>query len=192
VRFLIAFLGSAPCRAGLHQRGYLETRSFFFPQTGSGRQRAYTGEAMLRWESGWQLRKNLRLNAGLDGRFDSHRQFERERRLDSPTAAFSAPPLSVRRLSLLWNHSGWTLEAGRQFIRWGKADLLNPTTASLRATSSTSSTPNSSASPPCAPPTNAAPTRSTSLRVPVFTPIAFAAVEPALGGSARGRPRFAG
>ncbi|MBA4182356.1 MAG: hypothetical protein C0506_17375, partial [Anaerolinea sp.] len=56
----------------------------------------------------------------------SHRQFEREPRLDLADRRLQRPAASVRRLSLLWNRGGWTIEAGRQFIRWGKADLLNP------------------------------------------------------------------
>lgn len=108
------------------QRGYLETRSFFFNQRVPGDSAIFVGEAMLRWESSWQLRKNLRLNTSLDGRFDSHRQFERETRLDLADRRLQRPAASVRRLSLLWNLGGWTIEAGRQFIRWGKADLLNP------------------------------------------------------------------
>lgn len=126
MRFLIAFLALPLSAQVLDQRGYLETRSFFFNQRVRADSAIYVGEALLRWESSWQLRKNLRLNTGLDGRFDSHRQFEREARLDIADRRLQRPAASVRRLSLLWNLGGWTIEAGRQFIRWGKADLLNP------------------------------------------------------------------
>ena len=33
----------------------------------------------------------------------------------------------MRRLSAVFHKDRWTAELGRQFIRWGKADILNPT-----------------------------------------------------------------
>jgi hypothetical protein len=127
VRYLLFFLALPVAAQMFEQRGYLESRSFFFPQTVQGDSARYVGEGLLRWESAWQLRSNLRLNAWVDGRFDTHRQFEREARVDFADRRLQRPAAAVRRLSLLWNQGGWTVEAGRQFIRWGKADLLNPT-----------------------------------------------------------------
>jgi hypothetical protein len=37
------------------------------------------------------------------------------------------PAFSIRRLSTTYNRGPLTLELGKQFIRWGKADILNPT-----------------------------------------------------------------
>ncbi|MBE7543685.1 MAG: hypothetical protein M9913_06985 [Bryobacteraceae bacterium] len=128
MRPLALFLLALPLAAQVvDQRGYLESRSFFFPQSAPGDSARYVGEALLRYESSFRLRPNLRLHAWADARFDSHRQFEREPRLDLFDRRLQRPAASLRRLSLLFNHRGWTLEAGRQFIRWGKADILNPT-----------------------------------------------------------------
>jgi hypothetical protein len=127
VRYFAALLALPLAAQTVEQRGYLETRSFFYQQEAEGDSARYVGEALLRWESSCKLRANLKLNVWLDGRFDTHRQFAREARLDFADRRAQRPAASVRRLSLLWNQGGWTVEAGRQFIRWGKADLLNPT-----------------------------------------------------------------
>ena len=37
------------------------------------------------------------------------------------------PRLSLRRLTATLTHGAFTLDVGKQFIRWGKADILNPT-----------------------------------------------------------------
>lgn len=127
MRWLAFILALPACGQVLEQRGYLEARSFFYGQRAPGDSARYVGEGLLRWESGWKLGGNFRLNAWLDGRFDTHRQFEREARVDFADRSLQRPAASVRRLSLQWNRGGWTVEVGRQFIRWGKADLLNPT-----------------------------------------------------------------
>src|SRR5439155_16468634 len=37
------------------------------------------------------------------------------------------PRLSVRRLSATLTRHGFTLDVGKQFIRWGKTDIVTPT-----------------------------------------------------------------
>lgn len=109
------------------QRGYFEVRNFVFPQTAPGDSGRLVSEQMLRWEATLRPAPWLQLQAGADARFDSHRQFERAWRLDWADRREQRPALSVRRLSLLAHRGGFTFEGGRQFIRWGKADILNPT-----------------------------------------------------------------
>ena len=62
-----------------------------------------------------------------DARTDSHDDTERSPHLDFDDREILRPALSVRRLSAILHHGRWTAEIGRQFIRWGKADILNPT-----------------------------------------------------------------
>lgn len=109
------------------QRGYFETRGYFYPRTAPGDSGRAVAEQLLRWESQWKAKPSLRLNLALDARFDSHRQFERVLRLDWFDHGLQRPSLSIRRLSAVYHRGGFTIEAGRQFVRWGKADLLNPT-----------------------------------------------------------------
>src|SRR5207248_688868 len=85
------------------------------------------GEALFRYEATKTLLPDLRLNVGFDARTDSHHETEREARLDWSDRSLQRPALSIRRLSLLYNKGKWTFEAGKQFVRWGRADILNPT-----------------------------------------------------------------
>ena len=116
------------CRAqNFTQRGYFDTRAFIFPQTVSGDSGQVVSDNLLRYEAAWKPKPWLRLQAGLDGRFDSHRMAERELRLDWRDRGIERPALSARRFSATVHQRAWTLEVGKQFIRWGKADILNPT-----------------------------------------------------------------
>lgn len=108
-------------------RGYLETRGAFFPQTAPGDSSHAIGEAVLRWEASYKLGANWRFHGALDSRTDTHRQDERELRIDWQDRSLRRPALSLRRFSAAYHKGGFTLETGKQFIRWGKADILNPT-----------------------------------------------------------------
>jgi hypothetical protein len=109
------------------QRGFFEMRHSLFPREAPGDSGRVIAEGLLRYEATWKPRSDLRLNVSFDARTDSHRQFERSARLDWRDRSLLRPAFSARRYSLSWNRGGLTLEAGRQFIRWGKADILNPT-----------------------------------------------------------------
>lgn len=109
------------------QRGFFENRNFLYFQDAPNDSANYVGEAMVRWEGAYQPVKWFKMNASFDGRVDTHRQFEREWRLDFRDRDLLRPAFSARRYSLTLTKGGWTFEGGRQFIRWGKADILNPT-----------------------------------------------------------------
>lgn len=109
------------------QRGFVETRNFAYPQQAAGDSGRLVSEELLRWEASTRLRPWLQLNAGFDARLDSHRQSERRWRLDWADRGLERPAFSARRLSLLLHAGRWSFEGGRQLVRWGKADILNPT-----------------------------------------------------------------
>jgi hypothetical protein len=109
------------------QRGFLETRVTGYGQTASNDSGQAIGESLLRYEAVWRPKPWLKLTAGVDARIDSHRQFDREARLDVEDRGAQRPSLSLRRFSALINKGKVTIEAGRQFIRWGKTDILTPT-----------------------------------------------------------------
>lgn len=126
-RASLVLWSAALCGQTFTQRGFFETRSFAYPEAAPGDSGRLVSEELLRWEGTWRPKAWLQVNAGFDARFDSHRQFERAWRLDWADRGTQRPALSARRLSVLVNKGGWTFEGGRQFIRWGKTDILNPT-----------------------------------------------------------------
>ena len=111
----------------LEQRGFLETRVTGYPQTGVNDSSQAIGESLLRYEAVWRPKPWLKLTAGIDARVDTHRQFDREARLDVEDRGAQRPSLSLRRFSALVHKGNVTVEAGRQFVRWGKTDILTPT-----------------------------------------------------------------
>ena len=124
---LLIVVGTGAQAQSFSGRGFFETRNYAYPQTAQGDSGRVVSEELLRLEGVWKPRKGIQFNGSFDARFDSHRQFERAARLDWADRGTLRPALSVRRLSVILNKSGLTFEGGRQFIRWGKADILNPT-----------------------------------------------------------------
>ncbi len=108
------------------QRGYVETRGTFFPQTAVSDSGRAIADVLFRYEMAYKLTPWLKFNGAIDGRTDTHRQTEREWRVDWQDRGMLRPAVSLRRFSLTANKGKWTVEAGKQFIRWGKADILNP------------------------------------------------------------------
>jgi hypothetical protein len=108
-------------------RGFLDLRFTAYPQTAAMDSGRAVAEALLRYEPSYKITPDLRLEASVDARTDSHRQVEREWGLSWQDREIQRPALAVRRLSAIYHRGGVTAELGKQFIRWGKTDLLNPT-----------------------------------------------------------------
>jgi hypothetical protein len=122
---LLALLALAlPAAAQYTQRGFLETTGMVYPDTAPNDSSHTVGESLFRYEAFYKL-TDLRFAAGFDARYDTHQQtgldfsfFDRTRR---------RPAFDIRRLSVAYTHDKLTVEAGKQPIRWGKTDILNPT-----------------------------------------------------------------
>ena len=113
-------------QATFTQRGFLETRTTLYPQAAVNDSGRIVNETLLRWEPAWQPSRDWVFAASLDARTDTHRQVSREWRLNWADRGLLRPALSVRRASVAYHRGGWNVELGKQFIRWGKADILNP------------------------------------------------------------------
>lgn len=112
---------------GFNQRGFLETQAFFYPQEGSNDSGHAVDSTLLRWEPSYAPSSWITLFAFFDALADSHNDTERPGHLDFDDRELLRPAFSVRRLSALLHRGHWTAELGRQFIRWGVTDILNPT-----------------------------------------------------------------
>lgn len=109
------------------QRGFVEVRGTLFPQSATNDSRRLVGDLAAREEifvraTGW-----LRLAAGLEARANSYDQVDVSWRLRVEDRTRKRPALNVRRLSASVTRGGWTVDLGKQFIRWGKVDIVTPT-----------------------------------------------------------------
>jgi hypothetical protein len=108
-------------------RGFLETRFIAYPQEARNDSSRAIGEALLRYEPAYRLLPWLRLAGSFDARTDTHHQTDRAAHVDWQDRGLERPAFAVRRLTAIANRGPVTVEVGKQFIRWGKTDILNPT-----------------------------------------------------------------
>ena len=127
MRRLVLLLPSICFAQDFWQRGYLEYRLFAFPQTAMNDSAHFVGEALFRYELERSLFGGLRLAGATETRIDTHHQVERRFYVNWSDRARQRPAFSIRRLSFIYDRGRFTAEAGKQAIRWGKADILNPT-----------------------------------------------------------------
>lgn len=107
--------------------GFIEGRAFGFPQTTANDTTRVIGDALFRNETVLKPTDWFQLVAGLDLRANSHDQVEDEWRLDFDDRGVRRPRAAVRRLAASVSARGFTLDVGKQFIRWGRADVIYPT-----------------------------------------------------------------
>jgi hypothetical protein len=127
VRLALFLLAASAFAQGFSHRGFLETVGVVYPQVAPNDGGRAVGESLLRYEAFYNAGRGLRLAGGIDARTDTHRQVEREWGLSWQDRNTARPAFAVRRLSAVYTRGKLTFEAGKQFVRWGKADILVPT-----------------------------------------------------------------
>jgi hypothetical protein len=120
------------CRAdlsaqGVSQRGFVEGAVWMFPQAVPRDPTRIVGDLLVRDDVLYKAAGWLQFVTGVDFRANSHHQVADEWRVDISDHESRRPRLSVRRLSATLTRGRLTVEAGRQFIRWGKTDIVAPT-----------------------------------------------------------------
>jgi hypothetical protein len=125
---LAVLLSAASVHAqALSERGLVEGRAFLFPQTAATDDTRQVGDVLAREElflkpAGW-----IQFAGGVDLRMDSHHQVDRSWELDWRDRGILRPRLSLRRLTATIAAGPFTVDLGKQFIRWGRADVTYPT-----------------------------------------------------------------
>jgi hypothetical protein len=125
-----AALLSWPATAGaqtISQRGFIEGRGFVFPMSAPNDTTQEIGDLLIREEVFLKPRPWIQLAVGLDLRANSHDQVESEWRLDVSDRGVRRPRAAIRRLTATFTAPHFTLDVGKQIIRWARADVLNPT-----------------------------------------------------------------
>jgi hypothetical protein len=109
------------------QRGFIENQTVFYPQSAPNDSSVAVDSMLLRWEGSYKFTPWFTLAGSFDARTDSHRETARDASVDLDDRSILRPAFSVRRLSARLHRGKLTAEIGRQFIRWGKTDILTPT-----------------------------------------------------------------
>ena len=123
----VLFLSAALFAQNFTQRGFLETGLTLYPETAPNDSGQTIGESLFRYQASYKIQPWLRLSGSFDARFDTHQQVERALHLDWQDRSLRRPALSAREFNGTISEGKLTAEFGKQFIRWGKADILNPT-----------------------------------------------------------------
>lgn len=107
-------------------RGYAEALCVAHPQPADRDRTRLIADSLVRWEPTIRLGA-WRFDAALDARMDSHEMTQRSAEATFWDRTIRRPALAVSRLSASWARGPLTVEVGKQFIRWGKTDILVPT-----------------------------------------------------------------
>jgi len=109
------------------QRGFVETQGIAYPQEAINDDTHVIGEVRIRYEGFYKPSGRFQIAGALDLRGDTHEQTERVLRLDWDDRGRQRPMLSLQRLSAQYYRGGLAVEAGKQLVRWGRTDIVNPT-----------------------------------------------------------------
>src|SRR6266516_6557 len=125
---LVVVLNAAVCAGQTYtHRGFLENRASFYPQTAANDRARAPGEWLIRYEGFLQASNAFQLAGSIDLRLDTHHQVERDIKLSWQDRETRRPTGEVRRLSAMYHKGPVTFEMGKQFVRWGKTDIVTPT-----------------------------------------------------------------
>ena len=107
-------------------RGYGEVVFIAYPQTSVRDDTRLVVDSLFRWEPTVRA-GSWHFDAALDARIDSHDMTQRSAEVTYWDRTIRRPALAVARLSASWARGPLTVELGKQFVRWGKTDILVPT-----------------------------------------------------------------
>lgn len=109
------------------RRGFIEAQGRGFSEDAWNETERTVGDVLIREELSVKPTRWLQFAAGVDLRGNSHNQVEDEWRLDRDDRGSLRPRIALRQLTTSIVTSHFSLDLGKQFIRWGRADILSPT-----------------------------------------------------------------
>jgi hypothetical protein len=107
------------------QRGFVDLALTSYPQDAPNDTVNNIGDLLIREELFVKPVSWLQFAAGADVRANTHDQVDAS--VDIDNRDLQRPALSIRRLSATVSRGRFTLDVGKQFIRWGKTDIVTPT-----------------------------------------------------------------
>jgi hypothetical protein len=125
---LLLLLVAAPASAQeFTYRGFGQIQSTIYPQSTPQDDDHVAVEALFRVEPAYRPADWLTFSGSIDARIDTIDQVDRIWRVDLRDRDLQRTPLSLRHARATVRKGPLTADVGKQFIRWGKADILNPT-----------------------------------------------------------------
>ena len=124
---LLSTLACPASAQSLSQKGFVELRGTGYAQEAPADTSRAVAEVLVRHESSFRPASWLTVSGSIDLRGDTHEQTSDDWSPDWEDRGVQRPRLSIRRLGATFTRGPVTLDVGKQFIRWGKADVLNPT-----------------------------------------------------------------
>ena len=111
------------------QRGFVEAKGWFYPKDAPNDSVNGVGDLLAREDLFFKPASWIQFAAGADVRANSHGQVDRSWPIDFDffDRGRLRPALTVRRLSATISRGPLTVDVGKQFIRWGKTDIVTPT-----------------------------------------------------------------
>jgi hypothetical protein len=124
----MAALTVAPAHAQeVTYRGFAEVRTKPYWQTVPGDDDRVEIEGRVRFEPAFRPANWLTLSGSVEARIDNQELVERRWRFDVRNRSLQRPALALRQLTATIRRGRVAVDVGKQFIRWGKADIFNPT-----------------------------------------------------------------
>jgi hypothetical protein len=108
-------------------RGFGQIQPTVYAQTAPQAAERAVAEVLFRIEPAYRATEWLTLSGSIDARFDTIEQVEREWRFDVRDRSLQRPALSLREARATLRRGALAFGFGKQFIRWGKTDILTPT-----------------------------------------------------------------
>lgn len=129
IAFVLAIvLAATPVAAQVfEQRGFVDVQVELYPQKNRQDDTRAIADLLVRYEPAADVTRWLRVRGSFDARLDTDGQVARSWTVDVRDRTRKRPALSIRSLNATLYRGRFTLDLGKQFIRWGKADIVNPT-----------------------------------------------------------------
>jgi len=125
---ILSLSQAGPAHAqGVSHRGFVEAVGYAFPQTTPNDSANLVGDLLAREEVFARPVEWLQLTGGLELRANSHDQIDDSWNLRFWDRTDRRPRLAVRTLNATATRGPFTVDLGKQFIRWGKTDVVAPT-----------------------------------------------------------------
>ena len=109
------------------QRGFIDGSVQLFPQEALNDRTRAVGDLLARDEVFVKPAPWLQFAGGIDMRANTHDQVDDSWRVDLTDRTIRRPRVAGGRVSATVNRGPLTVDAGKQFIRWGKTDIVTPT-----------------------------------------------------------------